>query len=68
MQFITAGYLLKNHNMDKGAKCVNDLLLRFMKENEGAHFIVDELPITTSDDKFAGPDLTHLRGKYLVPA
>ena len=59
--------MLENYNKDKGAKCVNDLLVRFMKDNEGDHFFVDELPINTSDDKFLGPDLTHLKGKYLIP-
>ena len=50
-------------------KCINDLLVRFMKDNHQDHFFIDELPVTVSptnvvegQEEFQGPDLTHLTG------
>ena len=63
-QVIGAKELLNNYNQDQDAKSVNDLLVRFMKEKEGSCFMLDEVPTLDSDDKFVGPDLIHLTGKY----
>ena len=65
-QVIGAASLIKNFNNDRKAKSVNELLMRFMKENEGKDFLIDEIPVSTGDGNFSGPDLTHLKGrKYL---
>ena len=45
---------------------INDLLVMFMKDNPQDHFFIDEVPVTTTNDKFAGPDLQHLTGKYYL--
>ena len=52
----------KKHNED--TPNINDLLVMFMKDNPQDHFFIDEVPVTTGDEEFAGPDLQHLTGKY----
>ena len=69
-QVIGAKHLLEHYkyNNKQDAECVNDLLVQFMKDNEGDHFLIDEVPVTTIDEKFdfsfSGPDLCHLTGMY----
>ena len=56
-------------NFKLETNCLNDMLVRFMKDNQGNHFFVDELPVTCPINgvkgvEFFGPDLTHLTGNY----
>ena len=62
-------YLIEHYYNKHDAQCLNDLLVMFMKDNRGDHFLIDEVPTTELEyypKTFYGPDLTHLTGKFLV--